>query len=62
MVQGQPDGRSVRPIRQHRFDLALVQGAEGQGMELPCDAEGDDSAPSSGQPGRTAVLMAAAGP
>eukprot|EP00969_Alexandrium_andersonii_P226022 9981468-Alexandrium_andersonii.AAC.1 len=62
MVQGQPDGWSVRPIQKRRFDLSLVQGAKSQGIELPCNAEGDNSVPSPCQPSHTAVLVAVAGP
>eukprot|EP00969_Alexandrium_andersonii_P072783 3211556-Alexandrium_andersonii.AAC.1 len=62
MAQGRPDGWSVSPVRQQRFDLTLVQGAEGQGMKSPCDAKGDDCVPAPGQPGRAAVLVAVAGP
>eukprot|EP00969_Alexandrium_andersonii_P135812 6008510-Alexandrium_andersonii.AAC.1 len=62
MVQGQPDGWSISPVRQDGFNLPLVQGAQSQGMELPCDPERRDRMPAPGEPGRAAVLTAIAGP
>eukprot|EP00969_Alexandrium_andersonii_P040977 1796793-Alexandrium_andersonii.AAC.1 len=62
MVQGQPDGRSVSPVRRHGFDLPLAQGTESQGMQLPCNAKGHDRVPTPGQPGCATDLVAAAGP
>eukprot|EP00969_Alexandrium_andersonii_P282125 12472308-Alexandrium_andersonii.AAC.1 len=62
MVQGQPDGRSIGPVRQDGLDLPLVQGAQGQGMKLPCGPERHNSAPAPGEPGCATVLAAAAGP
>eukprot|EP00969_Alexandrium_andersonii_P104433 4608297-Alexandrium_andersonii.AAC.1 len=62
MVQGQPDGRSVRPIWKHRLDLPLVQGAKSQGVKLPWNAKSNDGMPPPSQPGRTAVLVAVTGP
>eukprot|EP00969_Alexandrium_andersonii_P045866 2012605-Alexandrium_andersonii.AAC.1 len=62
MAQGQPDGWPVGPVRQHCFDLPLVQGAESQGMELPCDSEGHNRMPAPGEPGCAAILVAIVGP
>eukprot|EP00969_Alexandrium_andersonii_P174536 7717394-Alexandrium_andersonii.AAC.1 len=62
MAQGQPDGWSIGPVGQDGFDQPLVQGAQSQGMELPCDAESHHSAPAPGEPGCATVLVAVAGP
>eukprot|EP00969_Alexandrium_andersonii_P150901 6672729-Alexandrium_andersonii.AAC.1 len=62
MVQGQPHGRSARPVREDSFHLALVQGTQRQGIELPCNAEGDDSVPPASEPAGASALVARAGP
>eukprot|EP00969_Alexandrium_andersonii_P161695 7146653-Alexandrium_andersonii.AAC.1 len=62
MVQGQPNGWAISPIREYRFDLSLVQGTQSQGMKLSCNPESNNRMPPSGQPGRTAALVAVAGP
>eukprot|EP00969_Alexandrium_andersonii_P328584 14519152-Alexandrium_andersonii.AAC.1 len=62
MVQGQPDGRSVCRVRQHGFNLPLVQGSEGQGMELPYNAERHNRMPAPGEPACATALVAIAGP
>eukprot|EP00969_Alexandrium_andersonii_P255218 11281446-Alexandrium_andersonii.AAC.1 len=62
MVQGQPDGWAIIPVRWDRFYLALVQGAQCRGVELPCYAERHHSVPAPGEPSRATVLMTAAGP